>query len=103
MILRDPAGRDGAEPRVLLRPGRCFPAVYFPASRFPLRDSYKKRFLSGQDACPMAPTGVPPGPSSVKRSSWYLVRGKTLIQGDILSQVLPTSAYPTPIRFKSLE
>lgn len=57
--LRDPAGWDGAEPRVLQGPGRCFPAVYFPAERFPLRDSHNRRFLAGQDACPMAPAGVP--------------------------------------------
>lgn len=35
MILRDPAGCDGAEPRVLPRPRRCFPAVCFPAEQSP--------------------------------------------------------------------
>lgn len=85
----------GRAPRPL-RPGRCFPAVYFPAESFPLRDSHKRRFLPGQ--CPMAAAGVPYRLSSVKCSSWHLGSNKTLIQGDILSQVLPSSTYPTPVQ-----
>lgn len=52
---------------------------------------HNRRFLPGQVPCPMAPTGVPHGPSPVKCSSRHLVRGKTLSQSDILSQVLPSS------------
>lgn len=68
-MLRDPAGWDGAGPRVLLRPGRCFPAVCFPGGPFPLRDSHispgVERVSDGTD-------GVPLSPGSVKCSPWLL-------------------------------
>lgn len=103
----DPSGSCGLgwgpSPTSSSDPGAASPAVHFPAQRFPLRDSRKRRFLPGQDACPMAPTGVPHGPGSVKCSSRHLVCGKTSIQGDILSQGLPSSTHRKPVMFKSLE